>query len=78
MSRASWSSLSGELLRLIAASGRGERFTLRDVAPARPTRFLVAFQQLLDAGLVERVPVSCGAWFYRLTPAGAKQAGAAR
>jgi hypothetical protein len=64
-----------DLLRRIVATGLADRFAFADVAPPRERTFsYVAFERLLHAGLIDRVPVSCGVWHYRVTEDGREAA----
>jgi hypothetical protein len=67
--------LARQLLRRVVAAGAAERFTFAEVIPLRERmRFIVSLESLVEAGWAERVPVGCGKWWYRLTPAGIEQA----
>ena len=47
-----------------------------EIAPRDAAKLALAFDRLLDVELVERVPVACGTWHYKLTPAGLEAAAA--
>lgn len=63
--------LAQKLLRLIVDSGRADGFKLIVVVGVKKiSRYIGALYSLVNAGLVSRVPISCGEWFYKFTPAG--------
>lgn len=62
--------LGAELLKQIHESGKGERFKLAELQPAKAASYSCAFDNLLEFGYAERVQVRCGEWYYRITPKG--------
>lgn len=63
--------LAAEFLRRVLAAGVGERFRYLDVVKVgERMKYACAFDQLIDAELVERVVLAPGSWFYRLTATG--------
>lgn len=60
------------LLKRAAALPDPQAFTYRELSGSTgAAAAMAAFEKLLDCDLFERVPVSCGVWYYRLTAAGA-------
>lgn len=59
-----------EVLRACVALPNAERFAYLDAVPRRASESIDAFYRLIDLGFLERIPVACGVWFYRVTPAG--------
>lgn len=64
------------LLQRAVTAGLADGFTLRQVAPCDASKMLKALERLIEVELIQRVPIKCGVWNYRLTPAGVLAAGA--
>lgn len=59
-----------EVLSRVVAAGKVSKFQLREVCPNDAATHANAFENLIEAGLIERVREGCGVWFCRLTAAG--------